>query len=109
MTRITYEPEMFRVEVSGHAGFDEKGRDVVCAGISILTYTLLNAAASRPEYMAHLYINEGEGMIWMQCYPDEEHEAECREMLRTVLTGYEIAQKVYPDYIEITGGYEEDG
>lgn len=29
------------VDISGHAGYDKQGRDIVCAAVSILTYNLL--------------------------------------------------------------------
>ncbi|SHI65682.1 hypothetical protein SAMN02745751_00711 [Dethiosulfatibacter aminovorans DSM 17477] len=30
-------------EVTGHAGYDDEGRDIVCAAVSILSYTVLNS------------------------------------------------------------------
>lgn len=32
-----------RTEVSGHANFDQEGRDIVCAGISAIVFGTLNA------------------------------------------------------------------
>ena len=29
-----------RIEIKGHAGFDQKGRDIVCAGVSAIFYAL---------------------------------------------------------------------
>ena len=31
------------LKVSGHAGFDENGRDIVCAAVSVLTLNLANS------------------------------------------------------------------
>lgn len=38
MTVITLEPN--RLSVVGHAGYGKVGNDIVCAGISTLTFTL---------------------------------------------------------------------
>ena len=59
--------------VSGHAGYAEKGQDIVCAGISTLTNTLANMvrmwadAKLLPLYMIwldgepnHIYVETGE-------------------------------------------------
>jgi uncharacterized protein YsxB (DUF464 family) len=40
MTRITYDRLELKVTIEGHANHDEIGKDIVCAGISSLTYTL---------------------------------------------------------------------
>ena len=34
------EHNMLCLETKGHAGYDKHGRDIVCASVSILTYTL---------------------------------------------------------------------
>ena len=31
------------VDISGHAGYDKQGRDIVCAAVSILTYNLIRS------------------------------------------------------------------
>ena len=31
------------LKVSGHAGFDEEGKDIVCAAVSVLTLNLANS------------------------------------------------------------------
>ena len=45
MTEISFKNDIraFTLDVKGHAGYDEPGRDIVCAGISTLTSELLLA------------------------------------------------------------------
>ena len=42
------------IEISGHAGYDEIGKDIVCAGVSALVQTLVKSmnqlTADRPEW-----------------------------------------------------------
>ena len=109
MTRVRYDPDRLRMDVRGHALQDEAGKDIVCAGISALIFALLNAATDSPDYTTHYYVNRREAHITIQCYVDEQHEAACREMFRTVLYGLALIQKEHPDYLDITGGIETDG
>ena len=41
MTRVVYEPELPAIEFDGHAGAGLRGRDPVCAALSILLFTLV--------------------------------------------------------------------
>jgi uncharacterized protein YsxB (DUF464 family) len=106
MTRVDYDPESFRMEIRGHAGAAPAGQDIVCAGISVLSYTLINAAMSVPEYDGHTLVNEGEALIRVECCPDEEHEELCREMFRVIWQGFETIAESFPQHIQLTGGYD---
>ncbi|HBH12075.1 MAG: hypothetical protein XD91_0876 [Clostridiales bacterium 38_11] len=41
--------EYLGYEISGHAGFDESGYDIICSAVSILAYTALNSMATVAE------------------------------------------------------------
>ena len=41
MTRVRYEPRLPALEFEGHAGAGIRGRDPVCAALSILLFTLV--------------------------------------------------------------------
>ena len=58
MTRVIYRPGVPSLELRGHAGAGERGRDLLCASLSTLLYTLL---ASDPEAEAEL--DEGYGLV----------------------------------------------
>lgn len=53
------------VDISGHAGYDKCGRDIVCAAVSILAYNLvLSLGALTPD---RVYVEERQGyteIIW---------------------------------------------
>lgn len=40
MTKITCEPQAWRITVEGHSGSAPKGEDLVCAAVSIIVLTL---------------------------------------------------------------------
>lgn len=54
MTRIVYEPALPALEFSGHAGAGPRGKDPVCAALSILLFTLFEA-----ESAAMVRMNDG--------------------------------------------------
>lgn len=104
MTRIEYEPEAYRLRVEGHAGFGVTGADPVCAGVSVLCFTLINAAE---DFGLHLYINEQEAVIELRCCPDKEQEERCRFLFDTITSGLEMLAESYPDNVQMKG--EHDG
>ena len=64
MIRCLYEKKGNRhiLKISGHAGYDNEGRDIVCAAVSAIFYTLLGALLN--------YSDKG------LSYKDESGEAE---------------------------------
>ena len=44
MIRISYNDNL--IKVSGHANFDSKGKDIVCASVSSIIYTTINGLLS---------------------------------------------------------------
>lgn len=49
MISVSYAPAIPSLRLSGHAGFAEKGKDIVCAAASILAYTLICGGARYRE------------------------------------------------------------
>lgn len=104
MTKVTYHPQDFHMRIEGHAGAAPAGGDLVCAGVTILGWTLIAGAEEAPEWKMHLYLNEKDGIMDVRCYPDKEGEARCRDLFDTIARGYELMAEKYPEYIK-TGGY----
>ena len=67
MTRVTYrnDSECFEIEFSGHADFAPRGKDIVCAGISVLASELLLASrrARQKGEITDLQSSAGEGLV----------------------------------------------
>ena len=99
MISIRHEP--MRLTIKGHAGSAEKGRDLICAAVSTLTYTLV----------AELYELEEMGLVDMgdiqvRLEPgDAEVSFGSRSWAvegayRTVCAGFKMLAKQYPEYVE---------
>ena len=82
-------------ECRGHAGFDRAGRDIVCAAVSVLTTTCVNAletvAGVRPEAKA------SSGVMTVQLPPDAGHDAQV--ILRAFRQGIRDIAEEYPTYL----------
>ena len=57
MTKLFYDPKTPELRFEGHAGGGERGKDPVCAALSMLMYTLLEAlpAEGVERYLADGY------------------------------------------------------
>lgn len=77
----------------GHAGYAERGSDIVCSAATILAYSL----AER--------VRECGGKITMQPgYACIISGTEALDALETVASGYRLLAEGYPDYIEVQRG-----
>ena len=105
MINITYRPDKKEVKIKGHANYDEKGKDIICAGVSVLFFTLANALLKAPDKwfkkqpeMADSKASET-GVSYIKCTPAKGYEVYVTLAYETVLTGMELMATTYPDYI----------
>lgn len=74
-----------KLEVTGHAGYDIAGKDIVCAAVSILTYTFINL------YDTDVWMDSPDGI--MVTYRDADTDF--------IRTGFRMLEKEYPEYIRV--------
>jgi len=105
MITITYRQEKYSLTIKGHANYDEKGKDIVCAGVSTLFYTLCNALLKAPKTwfkeepdMADSLTSKT-GVSHIKCTPAKGYETYITLMLETILTGAELIASKYPDHV----------
>ena len=94
----------FVLKVEGHAGQAEPGQDIVCSAASILAYTLAQEIKFRHKD-GHL---EGEPTIVLEdgdatisCKVKKELEQDMRVVFDTIMSGFELIEHNYPQYLEI--------
>lgn len=107
MTRVIWEPSDCRLRVEGHAGATENGMDPVCAGVSAIAWTLVEAATNREDYGAHLFIDPDKAVIDVQCSPKRGAAADCRYLFQIILDGLTLIAEAHPDHLRIGG--KDDG
>ncbi|MBE6716734.1 MAG: ribosomal-processing cysteine protease Prp [Ruminococcaceae bacterium] len=88
------------LSVSGHAGYAEKGKDIVCAGVSALCLLLKLAVerVSESEGTGRVICNVEDGEFYLSV--KELSFISCSEELRTLFgacfAGFSAIEKLYP-------------
>ena len=87
--------------VEGHAGFAEEGSDIVCASVSILSYTALNSlnlvAGVNTEFINY-DVDEETGFMSMRTNVNND---KTDVIYRTFMVGIELLLEDYSDYITL--------
>ena len=95
MINIEFNPNTFTIDVTGHAEHDEKGKDIVCAAISTLFYTLAESLYNSKAMLSEdIDFSDEDGNGHISCKPKEEYEANISLIYWTILTGFDIVKNV---------------
>ena len=104
MIDITYHRKFHRVTIKGHAHSAELGRDLVCAAVSALTYTLAgNVDALHQSGVAkNTIVQLREGDTEIQCDANRKDRPVVIVVFDAVCVGFQMLQECHPDYIRYT-------
>jgi len=96
------EGQLLEVEVSGHAGYMEKGLDIVCAGISAITLGTANALVSLLDVDAVSEIGQG-GYIVFRLPRNLSKEVSERAalILEGMLVALKALEESYPEHLQV--------
>ena len=103
MINITFNPKTYTVDISGHAETDERGKDIVCAAISTLFYTLAQALYpynDKTENGIDFSDEDGNGHI--SCTPKKEYEQNIILIYYTILSGFELVAENYKENVKFS-------
>lgn len=97
MIRINYcrTGDRHRLAVEGHAGQDQHGKDIVCAGVSAVSFALVGYLAQCDADIESL--TGYSGNISIDCTGGERVEA----AFDMALAGYLQISKHYPQYVNV--------
>lgn len=85
------------LEVSGHAEYGEKGKDIICAGISSLVLTYLGGLETHMSAEISGEIQEGNCNVKTLVPP--EKEVPFGEVYRVFRSGFQRFSKTYPNNV----------
>ena len=86
--------------VKGHAGFDEYGKDIVCAAVSVLVINTLNSIETFTQDVLELNTDEVSGLIEFEMV--SKISKETRLLLDSLLLGLQGIESDYgKDYIKL--------
>lgn len=91
-----------KLTVTGHAGYSEHGNDIVCAGVSAISYALLGFLHNTKT--RELRAEATSGNMALVCRGD----ADVAAAFEMAVIGYMQISKKYPQYVDVyiasTGG-----
>ena len=99
------------LKLTGHAGADEKGKDIVCASCSILAYTVAQALQFMYEEgnlqkKPHLKLEPGDTCIVAK--PKTEYFTEALHTFFVAQVGYHLLSHSYPQYVSLSSFGESE-
>lgn len=102
MIDITFNPNTYSLDITGHAEHGKKGEDIVCAAISTLFYTLGESLfISRDMMSEDIDFNDEDGNGHISCKPKKKYEANVSLIYWTILNGFELVSKNYKNFINL--------
>lgn len=99
--KIVMSRNRLKLEMTGHAGYAEAGRDIVCAAASSLVSTLMLALNAQLSRQSDIYFDDPRaGPMVLDCGPDAEDMEAARLIYRTIGCGLEALAYRYPDNLD---------
>ena len=99
-----------RCRVTGHSGYAEEGSDIVCAAVSILTCTCVNALESVCGLVPRVTENRGGLISFHLPKRTAEEDAKAQILMGALKQGLSDLADAYPRYVQLTiknGGNEQ--
>lgn len=94
MTKITIGKN--KIIIDGHAGYGPSGQDIVCASISILTYTLAEALQG-----IHRCEEIRPGYVCIEAFPTKEEEQKVEIIFETIIKGLQLLHNEFADFVQM--------
>jgi hypothetical protein len=89
------------ITISGHAGNDSKGRDIVCAAVSALSQTLILSIERLVKAEQSVKVRDGVLSSTLQPASEQAEETKLKLLIESFLIGILEIQREYPDRIKI--------
>lgn len=109
MICVDYDRRGHRVTVSGHAGFAERGADILCAAASILLHTAAGAVRRLSERgLAEdiaVILRAGAGEV--ACVSVAEFDCVVTAVLDSIVLGFRLLAADYPEYVSFEARKEQ--
>lgn len=87
--------------VEGHADFAEHGNDIVCAGVSTVTFGTVNAIEALTGVHADVDMSEGSLHVVLPEVIDSAKQNQVQMLLESMVTMLDTMEKSYGDHITI--------
>lgn len=94
MIEVRIRPE--RIEISGHAGYAELGKDIVCAGVTALTQTLIQSIEDLTDDKIEYRISPGKVEVEYRNLSEKS-----KTLVDSFFIGICLIADEFPNYVAI--------
>ena len=101
MIKITFTPNTFTLDITGHAEHGKKGEDIVCSAISTLFYTLAQSLYESAHMLEDISFSDKDGNGHLTCKPKAEYEANVSLIYWTILNGFNLVAENYKKNVNL--------
>ena len=101
MICVRYDRKSHRLRVAGHAGYAERGEDILCAAASVLLHTLAGAVRGLSErgLAEDISVTLRSGMGEVSCSAAEEFDCLTTAVMDSIVLGFRLLGRDYPQYV----------
>lgn len=94
MIEVRIRPE--RIEISGHAGYAEYGKDIVCAGVTALTQTLIQSIENLTDDKIEYRISPGKVEVEYRNLSEKS-----KTLVDSFFIGICLITEEFPEYVKV--------
>ena len=94
MIEVRIRPE--RIEISGHAGYAEPGKDIVCAGVTALTQTLIQSIDDLTDNEIEYRISPGKVEVEYRNLSEKS-----KTLVDSFFIGVSMIADEFPEYVRV--------
>ena len=98
MIKVVYNNDFKNLKITGHAGYADKGKDIVCASASSIILSSINLAV---EFNKEVKYTDDLNKIEIINNTNDEN---VKKVFSNMITCLEDLEKQYPDNIKISKG-----
>ncbi|MDO5027306.1 MAG: ribosomal-processing cysteine protease Prp [Tissierellia bacterium] len=108
VTLKTREKKLLGFQVTGHAGYDDYGKDIVCAAVSVLTFNAINSLEEIIKLKKEIKYTIKDNFIELDIYPEKFHEQNMHDT-QLILRSFEMGViSILREYQEMIGLYYKE-
>lgn len=90
------------VSITGHALYDDYGKDIVCAAVSSISINLINASEAILDVPLETRQGEGELVCIVPESRDPQVAAQVQLLMETLVFSLKSISKEYPSFVSMT-------
>nr|DAD73219.1 MAG TPA: YsxB-like protein [Siphoviridae sp. ctxBC2] len=94
MIEVRIRPE--RIEISGHAGYAEPGKDIVCAAVTALTQTLIQSIENLTDDKIECRISPGKAEIEYRNLSEKS-----KTLVDSFFIGICLIAEEFPEHVKV--------